>query len=188
MEAISVKLKELRQRKGFAQEQLANLSGLNLRTIQRIEKGETVPRGDSLQRLAQALKVTPDEIVDWQVREDKSLLLVLNLSQLSFLAFPILGILIPLIIWVNQKDKVSQVRELGIKILNYQITWGVFFFLAGSSFFWMPLLHLTMDISLATMITFVFFTYAFNVLLIVVNAVLIGYGKRHFFPAIRILR
>ena len=131
METISDRLLDLRHRKGYSQEQLAELSGLNLRTIQRIEKGETIPRGDSLQRLASALEVTPDDLVDWSIKEDKSMLLAMNLSQLSFLAFPILAIIIPLIIWINQKDKVREVRQLGIKIMNFQLTWVVFFFMSS---------------------------------------------------------
>ena len=48
MERLGKRLKELRNRKGLSQEQLAEDSCLSLRTIQRIEKNETVPRGDTL--------------------------------------------------------------------------------------------------------------------------------------------
>ncbi|HBB93727.1 MAG TPA: hypothetical protein DC042_18845 [Bacteroidales bacterium] len=43
---------------------------MNLRTIQRIEKGETVPRGDSIQRLCSALEVGPEELIERQQTED----------------------------------------------------------------------------------------------------------------------
>jgi transcriptional regulator with XRE-family HTH domain len=52
---LSIKVKDLRNRKGFSQEQLAEESRLSLRTIQRIEKGESTPRGDTLSKLTRAL-------------------------------------------------------------------------------------------------------------------------------------
>ncbi len=42
---LAKRVKELRTKKGLSQEQLAEASGLSLRTIQRIENGETLPRG-----------------------------------------------------------------------------------------------------------------------------------------------
>ena len=45
---LSKKIKELRTRKGLSQEELSEEAGLSLRTIQRIENGETEPRSDSL--------------------------------------------------------------------------------------------------------------------------------------------
>jgi len=50
----------LRKRRGFSQEALAEQSGVSLRTIQRVEQGDTVPRGHTLQALAAALEVPLD--------------------------------------------------------------------------------------------------------------------------------
>ncbi|HEY5592481.1 MAG TPA: helix-turn-helix transcriptional regulator, partial [Paludibacter sp.] len=86
---LTKKVKELRTRRGLSQEQLADLTLLSLRTIQRIENGENVPRGDTLKRLAVALNVSPDEIIDWRVQEDRNVLFMLNFSQLGLLAFPL---------------------------------------------------------------------------------------------------
>lgn len=61
---LSKRVKELRSRKGLSQEQLAEISGLSLRTIQRIENGETEPRGETLKRLMNALEVAPDDLMD----------------------------------------------------------------------------------------------------------------------------
>ena len=61
---LQKRVKELRIRKGFSQEELADKSGLSLRTIQRMENGDTYPRGDTLKRLAIALQVSPDKIID----------------------------------------------------------------------------------------------------------------------------
>jgi transcriptional regulator with XRE-family HTH domain len=47
----------IRKSKGFSQELLAEQSGVSLRTIQRVEQGETMPRGHTMQALATALDV-----------------------------------------------------------------------------------------------------------------------------------
>jgi transcriptional regulator with XRE-family HTH domain len=60
-------VKFLRKRNGFSQEKLANKSGLSLRTIQRVENGETIPSGETLKRISAALDVTPNQLFDWNV-------------------------------------------------------------------------------------------------------------------------
>ena len=42
---LGLRIKELRKQKGMSQEFLSEESGLSLRTIQRIENGESSPRG-----------------------------------------------------------------------------------------------------------------------------------------------
>jgi transcriptional regulator with XRE-family HTH domain len=42
---LAQRIKELRNRRCFSQEELSEKTGLSLRTIQRIENGETEPRG-----------------------------------------------------------------------------------------------------------------------------------------------
>ena len=126
---LAKRIKELRIRKGFSQEELSENSGLSLRTIQRIENGETDPRGDSLQKLSYSLGVTPDEILDWTMQEDRSFLTGLNLSAISFLFFPLLGILVPLIMWISKKDKIKDINIIAKDLLNFQITWTILIFL-----------------------------------------------------------
>lgn len=53
-------IKELRNKKGLSQEELANLSGLSLRTIQRIEKDKTNPLGDTKRKIIKILESYPD--------------------------------------------------------------------------------------------------------------------------------
>ena len=62
-------VKDLRKRKGFSQEELAEISGLSLRTIQRIENGETKPTGETLKRISNALDISPDKLFDWSIKE-----------------------------------------------------------------------------------------------------------------------
>jgi len=55
-------VKSLRLNRRWSQEQLAHFSGLNVRTIQRVEKGETVGF-ETLKSLAAAFEISTDEVV-----------------------------------------------------------------------------------------------------------------------------
>ena len=80
---LALKVKELRLKRGLSQEALAEESGLSRRTIQRIELGESNPNGDSLKRLANALQINADELIDWAIKEDPRYLTLVNLSALT---------------------------------------------------------------------------------------------------------
>lgn len=56
-------MKSLRLEKYWSQEQLAQLSGLNVRTIQRLEKGESVGI-ETLKSLAAVFEVSTEELID----------------------------------------------------------------------------------------------------------------------------
>ena len=120
---LANKIKDLRKRKGFSQEQLSENSKLSLRTIQRIENGESVPRGDTLIKLTQALEVTPDDLLEWRANEDRGYLILLNLSSVSIVFQPILGIIIPLVMWILKREKIHLVDDTGRKLVSFQITW-----------------------------------------------------------------
>lgn len=189
---LAERVKELRNRKGFSQELLADNSGLSLRTIQRIENNETIPRGDTLRRLAIVLDTTPDEIVDWKIQEDNSYLTVMNLTTLTFLFFPLLGILIPMIMWVLKKDKVKGVNELGKSIMNFQIVWSVllFSFYILSGLFWRFFGTVVDSVSIYfKTILPLGILYAINIIFIIVNTVRVANNKKAKYPSlIRILR
>lgn len=184
---MAKRIKDLRSRVGFSQEQLAEKSGLSMRTVQRIENGNTLPRGDTLRRIAMAMQVSPDEIIDWQVQEDKNVLTMLNLSQLGFMAFPILGIIIPLAIWIAKKDSIKHVDQHGKAILNFQISWAILLFLIyiwPVTYWFFPFFFETVEL-LAVVIVL----YVYNALLIAFNAYRIHKGKVvRYQPAFRFLR
>lgn len=60
---MRVRLKEWRQRRLLTQEELAAKSDVGVNTIIRIEGGQW-PRISTLRKLAAALEVTPDELLD----------------------------------------------------------------------------------------------------------------------------
>jgi len=190
---LAKKIKELRIRKGFSQEQLAEAAQINLRTVQRIESGETEPRGDTLQRLAIALNVTADELIDWAEHEDNSFLLFLNLSALSFIAFPLLGVIVPLALWFLKKDKIKGLSQMGKSLLNFQITWCITTFIIyivamlGFIDHWFRRPHFYGSAETMMLVVLVF--YLANVLFILINTYRVNKGKTVFYkPAIRFLK
>ena len=54
---------QARKQKGLTQEQLSELSGLTVRSIQRIEAGATRPRAYTLKAIAQALDLDVDTLL-----------------------------------------------------------------------------------------------------------------------------
>lgn len=129
METIGTKITQLRKQKALSQEELAELSKVNVRTIQRIENNETTPRGATLKLICNALEVTPDEIVSFEKTEDYSFLIWLHLSVLIGFILPLGNILLPLILWINNRNKVEGVDSQGKNIINFQIIFTIFLFL-----------------------------------------------------------
>jgi uncharacterized Tic20 family protein/DNA-binding transcriptional regulator YiaG len=186
---LSKRVKELRTRKGLSQEQLAEISGLSLRTIQRIENGETEPRGETLKRLMNALEVAPDDLMDWSIAEDKGFLTAVNLSALGFFVFPLLGILIPLIMWISKKDKLKDINKTGKEILNFQITWNLLVFLTYIFFMGQVFLMHSLIRNPFVLVGIIGFLYVYNFVLIIINTVKIYNGNEiKYYPKIRFLR
>lgn len=78
----------LRKSKGLSQEVLAEQSGVSLRTIQRMEQGDTVPRGHTLQALATALGVPLDALRTEPAQPAAALLPTAPASLLPITAAP----------------------------------------------------------------------------------------------------
>ncbi len=125
METIGIKITQLRRQKALSQEQLADLAKVNVRTIQRIETNETTPRGATMKLICDALGVTPDEIINFEKTEDRTFLIWMHISIMlgSFLAIG--NIILPLILWLSNKNKTENVNEQGINILNFQILYSI---------------------------------------------------------------
>ena len=189
---LAKRTKTLRKNKGLSQEDLAEDSGLSLRTIQRIESGETEPTGDSLKKISSALNVTPDELMDWEIKEDRSFLKKLNLSALSFIFFPLLGILVPFILWVSQKDKLKDLNKIAKELINFEITWTIVLFIG---FVTSPAIkyytegELSFRFIILSSLTLFAIMYTVNIVFIMFNTYLIHHEKEvNYFPKIRFLK
>lgn len=135
----AARIQAIRKSKGLSQEALAEAAGVSLRTMQRVEQGDTVPRGYTLQALAAALGVPLEALREEpapataaeaatptpKLREDASLLQLLNLSALGFLVFPFLNLLGPWLLWRARRHDTAHVAELGRRVLGFQVLWQV---------------------------------------------------------------
>ncbi|MDR6299619.1 helix-turn-helix domain-containing protein [Mesonia maritima] len=127
------KIKRLRNEKGYSQEKLAQKSGLGLRTIQRIEQGNSKARGETLRLLAEALEVEIKDLIEEKNTSAKpeeiysGYLLALHLAPISVLIFPFINILVPWILWITKKNESKKIAKEGKKILNFQLTISLLF-------------------------------------------------------------
>ena len=113
------KIRSLREAKNLTQTELAEKSGLSLRTIQRIEAGN-IPKGFTLKAVAKALEIEPENLFNTD-EENPNIdrVKLINLSALSGLIIPFGGIIFPAILTFKTED--SNNRELGKSIICIQI-------------------------------------------------------------------
>jgi transcriptional regulator with XRE-family HTH domain len=63
LRALAIRIKELRDKKGISQEELAHRAGLSRTGMGFVETGKRWPRLDTLMKVAQGLNVTVDELL-----------------------------------------------------------------------------------------------------------------------------
>ncbi|MFC0344154.1 helix-turn-helix domain-containing protein [Epilithonimonas hispanica] len=115
---MQTKVKTLREAKNLTQTELAEKSGLSLRTIQRIESGN-IPKGFTLKAIAKTLEIEPENLFSKEENIQIDRAKLINLSALSGLIIPFGGIIFPAILTYKAQDSVN--RELGKSIICVQI-------------------------------------------------------------------
>ena len=116
-------IKELRLKKGITQEDLAFMTDISVRTIQRIESGEVDPRAYTLQSIASALGVDYETLAMSETslgepnrKESSKWLPLIHLSGLLILIAP------PIIIWILKRNEVEDIKKHAIDVINYQLS------------------------------------------------------------------
>jgi transcriptional regulator with XRE-family HTH domain len=134
-------LKKIRELKNLTQEELAEKSGLSVRTIQRIEAG-VQPKGYTLKALAVSLGISETDlrIPEIQIKKETeidetpgipekekpvnfTLVKLINLSSIPLAWFPVANVLPPLLIMLFTKEKSRIVRQ----IISLQIFLAIIF-------------------------------------------------------------
>lgn len=110
---LGMKVSELRQQKGFTQEQLAEMCEVSTRTIQRIEGGEVDPRAFTINNLNEVLEFNFNA---GDLENENLWLTVMHLSS-AFLFF-----IVPLFVWSWKKGQSTKVERHGREVLNFQVT------------------------------------------------------------------
>jgi len=129
----------LRRSRGLTQEELAEKAGVTVRTIQRIESGESKARAYTLKKIAEVMGVSLGELqnpvmapgqvptpvsaqngmaapVQETSREE---LYLLNMSCFFYLIIPFVHVLIPYQLWKKNRG------EAGWKIVKSQVSWTI---------------------------------------------------------------
>ncbi|MGB4771925.1 MAG: helix-turn-helix transcriptional regulator [Chitinophagaceae bacterium] len=109
-----------REKLNITQKELAEQSGVSVRTIQRIEAGEA-PKGYTLRVLAKALNITEAELLEkkTEILPNTQLLKYINLSSLLFVFLPPLNIIVPLLLMYHKNEFTTTAK----KIIDLQIFW-----------------------------------------------------------------
>ncbi len=163
-------LKRIREKQNLTQEELAEKSGLSVRTIQRIEAG-TEPKGYTLKTLASSLDVSENDllipnilvvksvlenaIVEEPISETENkpianlgLIKIINLSSLPLCWFPIANFLPPLLIMLISKKKSPIIKQ----IISLQVILAI---IAPIIFMLVVILKLGKESVLVTIITLI---------------------------------
>ncbi|HMR18658.1 MAG TPA: helix-turn-helix transcriptional regulator [Sphingobacterium sp.] len=126
-QAIHDSIKNARKAKGMTQQDLAETSGLSLRTIQRIEKGNSEISGYSLKQISNILEIPLEKLIMTNVEHIKietaqsGSIKALYLSSLTFLVNPVFGIVLPVILYYNKTNRTPAYRKHFRFILYYMI-------------------------------------------------------------------
>jgi transcriptional regulator with XRE-family HTH domain len=165
-------IKNIREKSGLTQVELAKQTGLSLRTIQRLESSNKEPKGHSLTTLSEVFNMESSALqeqfkrIELTKNSDKTSIELINLSILSFIGIPFGNIIFPLILWYrNRKSKF--VNKIGRRIINFQIIWWITlsFLLAISPFISRKFLS---DTQIILYVLFV--GYAINVIVVIITA------------------
>lgn len=108
----------LREEKNLTQSELAEKSGLSLRTVQRIEAGN-IPKGFTLRSLADSLETDPKNLLSSPKRGNPiNRAKLINVSALISLIIPFGNLIFPSILTYRSKEE--RAKELGKEILTIQ--------------------------------------------------------------------
>ena len=128
---INCMIKEIRISKGYSQEELAERSGVSVRSIQRIENGESTPRGSTLQLISKALEVDLSVLL-LEEKTNKKTVKELSKIQLMYLV-SLAGVIMPLggnfiapaIVWKINKNESELINKVGKNIIFTQLLYSI---------------------------------------------------------------
>ncbi len=139
---LQQKIIAARKNKGFTQEELADLTKITPRTIQRIESGESVPRNFTLKAIAVALDMPFENLITNEVQSKDTIVELSNdliskkdhvehflrmfcLSCFSYIILPYVHFLLPAYL-VKKKDKLSpNSLRFTQRVIRTQVYWIV---------------------------------------------------------------
>ncbi|RYG45444.1 MAG: XRE family transcriptional regulator, partial [Chitinophagaceae bacterium] len=136
---LAQKIAAARKQKGLTQEQLADFTQVTVRTIQRIESGESIPRAHTVKALAQALDINFEELIKhdpetthhaevpaaFDLSASTHFLQMLCLSCFSYLIVPLVPFLVPMFVLKRAGNQPPGTMRFARKMVRQQIYWTV---------------------------------------------------------------
>jgi transcriptional regulator with XRE-family HTH domain len=119
MNIISKKIIDTRKSKGLTQEELAEMSKINLRTIQRIENEESVPRGKTLSLICNVLEIPLEDLLNIEKQYSKQKLPILIIRAFFLIVFNI--VLISIIGYLTLDSEANLNSRVGAFLLSFFI-------------------------------------------------------------------
>lgn len=135
--ALDKKIVVLRNNKGLTQEELAAMTQVSVRTIQRIENGQTIPRKFTIKAIAKCLEVPYESLLcdtvglklfeeaDITKEEKLHFLNIFCLSCFSFLVIPYVHFLIPSYLAKKRSECNTKIIMFTRKVIRTQIQWVI---------------------------------------------------------------
>nr|WP_262899765.1 helix-turn-helix domain-containing protein [Robertkochia marina] len=166
-------LKSIREQKGYTQNDLAAKTGLSLRTIQRLENTNKVPKGFTLSALAEEFNMDPSALqakfINTKRSRDSEIttIRIINLSVLSFLGIPFGNLILPLILWRSNRDS-QLVDDVGRRIVNFQI---LFTLILSLLLILLPFTVAKLFPGIPLILISVLLAYLFNIVVIIRTAI-----------------
>ncbi len=173
---VQMNIKKIREEKHLTQEELAEQSGLSIRTIQRIEAGQK-PKGHTAKILAKTLGVDLSSLSTSQKGTENinySLVKRINISVAFVCFIPLLNFILPLALSYYYKQN----NHLTKGIITLQILWSIISILI---FFITGILKLTFDLHRQTTLWVGTILIVINIVMILVNSANIEKHKELYF-------
>ena len=173
-------VKFYREKHNLTQKELAEKSGLSLRTIQRIENGNT-PKGFTLKTLSEALETDTENLLNKKIELER--IKIINISVLSFFIVPFGNIIVPAVLTFKSNNE--KTKSLGKEIVNVQIIWTLITCLI---LIISPLVQRWLSLDIPLIFIFLVVLICINVFIVFKNSIsLTNSSKLYMSPKIRLL-
>ena len=140
--SLSENLIYQRKLKGYTQEELSEQTTVGIRTIQRIEKGDTQPHLQTVKLLAVGLNVEINELLPVNNPNEEVIqrkwMLLLHTSPFLGLIIPFANIFFPLFLWIHKAEDNKIYDNHGRAIVNFHCSLTLYLIISLLLFFPFP--------------------------------------------------
>jgi transcriptional regulator with XRE-family HTH domain len=177
-----------RKARSWTQEELADRTKLTVRTIQRVENNETVPRLHTLRAIAATLEIpfetiyaSPEEASESRSvmpadrhADERDFLRLVNLSSFSYLLLPFVHFLVPAFLLRKRPLADATNRQIGRRIVRTQAGWVA----ATNALMLLTLFYNLLQASYAAHPVFISYLAPFAMMYILNGLLILRQGKR----------